>query len=67
MVALVTPIEYYPQTPLRVFELLILKKNLRIIRYCVKYRKRVVFRLPLKCVRYDAFFDEDKSNSIVGR
>lgn len=47
LVAIATPIEY-TRNPLRVFEL-DFEENLRIIRYCVKYRKRVVFRLPLKC------------------
>ena len=41
LVAIATPIEY-TRNPLRVFEL-DFEENLRIIRYCVKYRKRVVF------------------------
>lgn len=66
LVAIATPIEY-TRNPLRVFEL-DFEENLRIIRYCVKYRKRVVF--PSTSEVYgmcsDAAFDEDKSNLIVG-
>ncbi|RWU63745.1 bifunctional UDP-4-amino-4-deoxy-L-arabinose formyltransferase/UDP-glucuronic acid oxidase ArnA, partial [Salmonella enterica subsp. enterica serovar Typhimurium] len=66
LVAIATPIEY-TRNPLRVFEL-DFEENLRIIRYCVKYRKRVVF--PSTSEVYgmctDASFDEDKSNLIVG-
>ena len=39
--AIATPIEY-TRNPLRVFEL-DFEENLRIIRYCVKYRKRIIF------------------------
>ncbi|HCC0889335.1 TPA: bifunctional UDP-4-amino-4-deoxy-L-arabinose formyltransferase/UDP-glucuronic acid oxidase ArnA [Salmonella enterica] len=66
LVAIATPIEY-TRNPLRVFEL-DFEENLRIIRYCVKYRKRVVF--PSTSEVYgmctDASFDEDTSNLIVG-
>ena len=41
LVAIATPIEY-TRNPLRVFEL-DFEENLRIVRYCVKYGKRVVF------------------------
>ncbi|ECG1193614.1 bifunctional UDP-4-amino-4-deoxy-L-arabinose formyltransferase/UDP-glucuronic acid oxidase ArnA [Salmonella bongori] len=66
LVAIATPIEY-TRNPLRVFEL-DFEENLRIIRYCVKYHKRVVF--PSTSEVYgmctDTSFDEDKSNLIVG-
>ena len=41
LVAIATPIEY-TRNPLRVFEL-DFEENLRIIRYCVKYQKRIIF------------------------
>ena len=41
LVAIATPIEY-TRNPLRVFEL-DFEENLRIVRYCVKYKKRVIF------------------------
>lgn len=66
LVAIATPIEY-TRNPLRVFEL-DFKENLRIIRYCVKYRKRIIF--PSTSEVYgmcsDKYFDEDHSNLIVG-
>ncbi|WP_312669969.1 bifunctional UDP-4-amino-4-deoxy-L-arabinose formyltransferase/UDP-glucuronic acid oxidase ArnA [Pseudescherichia sp.] len=66
LVAIATPIEY-TRNPLRVFEL-DFEENLKIIRYCVKYSKRIVF--PSTSEVYgmcnDAVFDEDKSNLIVG-
>ncbi len=42
LVAIATPIEY-TRNPLRIIEL-DFEENLRIIRYCVKYRKRIIFR-----------------------
>ncbi|MDX1858145.1 bifunctional UDP-4-keto-pentose/UDP-xylose synthase [Escherichia coli] len=64
--AIATPIEY-TRNPLRVFEL-DFEENLRIIRYCVKYRKRIIF--PSTSEVYgmcsDKYFDEDHSNLIVG-
>ena len=66
LVAIATPIEY-TRNPLRVFEL-DFEENLRIIRYCVKYNKRVVF--PCTSEVYgmcqDEHFDEDNSNFVLG-
>ncbi|HFK4760790.1 TPA: bifunctional UDP-4-amino-4-deoxy-L-arabinose formyltransferase/UDP-glucuronic acid oxidase ArnA [Citrobacter farmeri] len=66
LVAIATPIEY-TRNPLRVFEL-DFEENLKIIRYCVKYRKRIIF--PSTSEVYgmctDSVFDEDSSNLIVG-
>ncbi|MDB6984655.1 bifunctional UDP-4-amino-4-deoxy-L-arabinose formyltransferase/UDP-glucuronic acid oxidase ArnA, partial [Escherichia coli] len=66
LVAIATPIEY-TRNPLRVFEL-DFEENLRIIRYCVKYRKRIIF--PSTSEVYgmcnDKYFDEDHSNLTVG-
>mgnify|MGYP000163476803 FL=1 len=41
LVAIATPIEY-TRNPLKVFEL-DFEENLRIVRYCVKYNKRIIF------------------------
>jgi len=66
LVAIATPIEY-TRNPLRVFEL-DFEENLRVIRYCVKYKKRIIF--PSTSEVYgmcnEAEFDEDKSNLILG-
>jgi UDP-4-amino-4-deoxy-L-arabinose formyltransferase/UDP-glucuronic acid dehydrogenase (UDP-4-keto-hexauronic acid decarboxylating) len=66
LVAIATPIEY-TRNPLRVFEL-DFEENLKIVRYCVKYNKRVIF--PSTSEVYgmcqDASFDEDTSNLVVG-
>ncbi|MFR0692566.1 bifunctional UDP-4-amino-4-deoxy-L-arabinose formyltransferase/UDP-glucuronic acid oxidase ArnA [Enterobacterales bacterium AE_CKDN230030158-1A_HGKHYDSX7] len=66
LVAIATPIEY-TRNPLRVFEL-DFEENLKLVRYCVKYGKRVIF--PSTSEVYgmcsDANFDEDTSNLIVG-
>ncbi|MGO1118721.1 bifunctional UDP-4-amino-4-deoxy-L-arabinose formyltransferase/UDP-glucuronic acid oxidase ArnA [Rhodovibrionaceae bacterium A322] len=66
LVAIATPIEY-TRNPLRVFEL-DFEENLRIVRYCVKYKKRIIF--PSTSEVYgmcdDPQFDEDKSRLIVG-
>ena len=66
LVAIATPIEY-TRNPLRVFEL-DFEENLRIVRYCVKYNKRVIF--PSTSEVYgmcdDDAFDEDKSPLILG-
>ena len=66
LVAIATPIEY-TRNPLRVFEL-DFEENLRIIKLCVKYRKRVVF--PSTSEVYgmcaEPHFDEDRSNLVVG-
>ncbi|NUU35887.1 bifunctional UDP-4-amino-4-deoxy-L-arabinose formyltransferase/UDP-glucuronic acid oxidase ArnA [Pseudomonas sp. C2B4] len=66
LVAIATPIEY-TRNPLRVFEL-DFEENLKLVRYCVKYNKRVIF--PSTSEVYgmcqDSNFDEDNSNLIVG-
>jgi UDP-4-amino-4-deoxy-L-arabinose formyltransferase/UDP-glucuronic acid dehydrogenase (UDP-4-keto-hexauronic acid decarboxylating) len=66
LVAIATPIEY-TRNPLRVFAL-DFEENLKIIRYCVKYGKRLVF--PSTSEVYgmctDALFDEDRSNLVLG-
>ncbi len=41
LIAIATPIEY-TRNPLRVFEL-DFEENLRVVRYCVKYQKRIIF------------------------
>jgi UDP-4-amino-4-deoxy-L-arabinose formyltransferase/UDP-glucuronic acid dehydrogenase (UDP-4-keto-hexauronic acid decarboxylating) len=66
LVAIATPIEY-TRNPLRVFEL-DFEENLRIVRYCVKYGKRILF--PSTSEVYgmcdDPMFDEDRSRLILG-
>ncbi|WP_324002528.1 bifunctional UDP-4-amino-4-deoxy-L-arabinose formyltransferase/UDP-glucuronic acid oxidase ArnA [Aeromonas dhakensis] len=66
LVAIATPIEY-TRNPLRVFEL-DFEENLKIVRYCVKYHKRIIF--PSTSEVYgmcdDHSFDEDSSRLIVG-
>ncbi len=66
LVAIATPIEYV-RNPLRVFEL-DFEENLRIIRYCVKYKKRLIF--PSTSEVYgmcrDSEFDEQDSNFVLG-
>lgn len=66
LVAIATPIEY-TRNPLRVFEL-DFEENLRVVRYCVKYDKRVIF--PSTSEVYgmceDMDFDEDDSKLVLG-
>lgn len=66
LVAIATPIEY-TRNPLRVFEL-DFEENLKIIRGCVRHKKRIIF--PSTSEVYgmctDATFDEDHSNLVVG-
>ncbi len=66
LVAIATPIEY-TRNPLKVFEL-DFEENLRIVRYCVKYDKRIIF--PSTSEVYgmcdEPMFDEDKSRLILG-
>ncbi|MDD5699231.1 MAG: bifunctional UDP-4-amino-4-deoxy-L-arabinose formyltransferase/UDP-glucuronic acid oxidase ArnA [Victivallaceae bacterium] len=66
LVAIATPIEY-TRNPLRVFEL-DFEENLRIVRYCVKYNKRVIF--PSTSEVYgmcqDPEFDEHESPLVTG-
>jgi UDP-4-amino-4-deoxy-L-arabinose formyltransferase/UDP-glucuronic acid dehydrogenase (UDP-4-keto-hexauronic acid decarboxylating) len=66
LVAIATPIEY-TRNPLRVFEL-DFEENLRVVRYCAKYDKRIIF--PSTSEVYgmcdDEEFDEDSSRLILG-
>jgi UDP-4-amino-4-deoxy-L-arabinose formyltransferase / UDP-glucuronic acid dehydrogenase (UDP-4-keto-hexauronic acid decarboxylating) len=66
LVAIATPIEY-TRNPLRVFEL-DFEENLRIVRYCAQYDKRIIF--PSTSEVYgmcdDPEFDEDTSRLILG-
>lgn len=66
LVAIATPIEY-TRNPLRVFEL-DFEENLKVVRDCVKYNKRIIF--PSTSEVYgmcdDKEFDEDHSRLIVG-
>ena len=66
LVAIATPIEY-TRNPLRVFEL-DFEENLKIVRDCVKYHKRIIF--PSTSEVYgmcdDPEFNEDQSRLIVG-
>ena len=66
LVAIATPIEY-TRNPLRVFEL-DFEENLRTVRACVKYGKRIIF--PSTSEVYgmcdDEHFDEEKSSFVTG-
>lgn len=66
LVAIATPIEY-TRNPLRVFEL-DFEENLRVVRYCAKYGKRIIF--PSTSEVYgmceDEEFDENNSKLILG-
>ncbi|MFC1879907.1 bifunctional UDP-4-amino-4-deoxy-L-arabinose formyltransferase/UDP-glucuronic acid oxidase ArnA [Thermodesulfobacteriota bacterium] len=66
LVAIATPIEYV-RNPLQVFEL-DFEENLRVVRYCVKYGKRLIF--PSTSEVYgmcpDSEFDEMNSNFVLG-
>jgi nucleoside-diphosphate-sugar epimerase len=66
LVAIATPAVYVKE-PLRVFEL-DFEENLRVVRQCVRYRKRLVF--PSTSEVYgmspDAEFDEDTSPLVLG-
>lgn len=66
LVAIATPIEY-TRNPIRVFEL-DFEENIRIVRYCVDYGKRLIF--PSTSEVYgmcdDDEFDEDRSRLILG-
>ncbi|MCL1126926.1 bifunctional UDP-4-amino-4-deoxy-L-arabinose formyltransferase/UDP-glucuronic acid oxidase ArnA [Shewanella surugensis] len=66
LVAIATPIEY-TRNPLRVFEL-DFEENLKIVRACVKYNKRIIF--PSTSEVYgmctDEEFNEDTSPLITG-
>ncbi|MBI5558444.1 MAG: bifunctional UDP-4-amino-4-deoxy-L-arabinose formyltransferase/UDP-glucuronic acid oxidase ArnA [Deltaproteobacteria bacterium] len=66
LVAIATPAEYV-RNPLRVFEL-DFEENLRIVRYCAKYGKRILF--PSTSEVYgmcqDQEFNEETSNYVLG-
>ena len=66
LVAIATPIEYV-RNPLGVFEL-DFEENLRVVRYCAKYGKRIIF--PSTSEVYgmcaDDRFDEDSSHLVLG-
>ena len=66
LVAIATPIEYV-RNPLRVFEL-DFEENLRVVRDCVKYGKRLIF--PSTSEVYgmctDELFDEESSPLVTG-
>jgi UDP-4-amino-4-deoxy-L-arabinose formyltransferase/UDP-glucuronic acid dehydrogenase (UDP-4-keto-hexauronic acid decarboxylating) len=66
LVAIATPIEY-TRRPLQVFEL-DFEENLRVVRYCVKYKKRLIF--PSTSEVYgmcdEGEFNEDSSKLVLG-
>lgn len=66
LAAIASPLVYV-QDPLRVFEL-DFEANLRIVRWCVKYNKRVIF--PSTSEVYgmctDQEYDEENSNCVTG-
>jgi UDP-4-amino-4-deoxy-L-arabinose formyltransferase/UDP-glucuronic acid dehydrogenase (UDP-4-keto-hexauronic acid decarboxylating) len=66
LVAIATPIEY-TRNPLGVFEL-DFEENLRIVRYCVRFKKRIIF--PSTSEVYgmceEGEFDEDNSKLVLG-
>lgn len=66
LVAIATPIEYV-RNPLRVFEL-DFEENLRIVRYCAKYGKRLIFPSTSEVygMCHDSEFDEQQSNFVLG-
>ena len=66
LVAIATPIEY-TRNPLRVFEL-DFEENLKIVRYCFKYNKRILFPSTSEVYAMcdDENFDEDNSRLILG-
>lgn len=66
LVAIATPIEYV-RNPLRVFEL-DFEENLRIVRYCAKYGKRLLFPSTSEVygMSQDPEFDERTSNFVLG-
>lgn len=66
LVAIATPGTYVKE-PLRVFEL-DFEENLRVVRYCEKYKKRIIF--PSTSEVYgmcsDEYFNEDSSPLVTG-
>lgn len=66
LVAIATPIEY-TRNPIRVFEL-DFEENLRVVRYCVKYGRRILFPSTSEVygMSTDKEFDEYNSNLVLG-
>lgn len=66
LVAIATPVEYVKNS-LGVFEL-DFEENLRIVRYCARYDKRLVFPSTSEVygMSEDPVFDEDTSNLVLG-
>src|SRR5574344_1507723 len=66
LVAIATPIDY-TRNPLRVFEL-DFEENLKIVRLCAKYNKRIIFPSTSEVYAMcdDESFDEDNSRLILG-
>ncbi len=66
LVAIATP-AVYVKDPLRVFEL-DFEENLRIVRYCDKYGKRIIFPSTSEVygMSQDPEFDEQESNLVLG-
>jgi UDP-4-amino-4-deoxy-L-arabinose formyltransferase/UDP-glucuronic acid dehydrogenase (UDP-4-keto-hexauronic acid decarboxylating) len=66
LVAIATPAEY-TRNPLKVFEL-DFEENLRIVRYCAKYKKRILFPSTSEVygMSSDENFDEDNSKLVLG-
>jgi len=66
LVAIATPAEY-TRNPIKVFEL-DFEENLRVVRYCVKYNKRLIFPSTSEvygmCGDYN--FNEETSNLVLG-
>jgi UDP-4-amino-4-deoxy-L-arabinose formyltransferase/UDP-glucuronic acid dehydrogenase (UDP-4-keto-hexauronic acid decarboxylating) len=66
LVAIATP-AVYVKDPLRVFEL-DFEENLRIVRYCAKYNKRIIFPSTSEVygMSQDPEFNEQESNLVLG-
>ena len=66
LVAIATP-AVYVKDPLRVFEL-DFEENLRIVRYCSKYNKRIIFPSTSEVygMSQDPEFNEEESNLVLG-
>jgi len=66
LVAIATP-AVYVKDPLRVFEL-DFEENLRIVRYCAKYNKRILFPSTSEVygMSQDPEFNEQESNLVLG-
>ncbi|BAC24306.1 b2255 [Wigglesworthia glossinidia endosymbiont of Glossina brevipalpis] len=66
LIAIARPMQYI-KNPLKVFKI-DFEENLKIIRYCVKYKKRIIF--PSTSEVYgmckDDYFDEENSNLVTG-